>query len=109
MLRHIDAASGATIGELGEALCLDRSTATRNVEALRRAGYLRVISEDGDRRKKILSLSDAGRAKLSEAIPLWREAQDHILRELGEGGAKNLLSILRDTAAIEVGRSEDNG
>jgi DNA-binding MarR family transcriptional regulator len=108
MLRHIGAAGGAAIGELGEALRLDRSTATRNVEALKRAGYVRLISGDGDRRKKILSLSDAGRAKLSEAIPLWKEAQDHILRELGEDGAENFLSILRDIAAIEVGRSEEN-
>ncbi len=68
------------IKELATLLGLERTTLTRSSVLLERDGYIRVAhSEDGRRRP--LELTPAGRRKLDEAYPAWKEAQDRIERE----------------------------
>ncbi|MDR3332978.1 MAG: MarR family winged helix-turn-helix transcriptional regulator [Synergistaceae bacterium] len=106
LLRYIDLAGGSTIGELGEALCLEQSTVTRNVRVLSEGGYVRLDPASGDKRRKILSLTKSGRAKLDEATVLWREAQNDIRRELGEDGIEDLMSALKRAAGFKGERSD---
>ncbi len=70
----------APINELATSLGLERTTLTRSSVLLERDGYIRVAhSEDGRRRP--LELTRAGRHKLDEAYPAWKEVQDRIDRE----------------------------
>jgi DNA-binding MarR family transcriptional regulator len=62
-------------GELAALLGLERTTLTRSVMLLERAGWVRTErSQDG--RERPLALTASGRRKLESAYPSWRAAQD---------------------------------
>lgn len=100
LMKCIETADNATVGDLSAALCMEQSTATRNVELLRERGYVSFSPHARDARKKILSLTDSGRIKLEEAASLWREAQDRIRESMGEKGMENLLAALNNVVGI---------
>jgi DNA-binding MarR family transcriptional regulator len=110
LMRNIEKTTGgASIGELADALGMEQSTATRNVELLKKNGYVSFARQQGDKRKKILSLTDAGREKLSEAMPLWMKAQERMRGILGEAGMVGLIDTLRETVQLMEGEVEENG
>jgi DNA-binding MarR family transcriptional regulator len=63
------------IGALAEALGLEHTTLTRGAALLERNGWIE-SDQSPDGRERPLRLTSAGRAKLEEAFPAWREAQD---------------------------------
>ena len=63
------------IGALAEALGLEHTTLTRGAALLERNGWVET-DRSTDGRERPLRLTLAGRAKLEEAFPAWREAQD---------------------------------
>jgi DNA-binding MarR family transcriptional regulator len=80
----------ATIARMGEAnlrqledtLAVDQTTLTRGLNLLERDGVAeRVPHPDG--RIKAMRLTSKGRRTLDVARPLWAQAQDKVLRELG--------------------------
>jgi DNA-binding MarR family transcriptional regulator len=92
-----------SITALARRLGLDRSTLGRNVRPLIKAGL--VVMEGGaDRRAHTLALTDAGRAALEKAIPLWREAQRHVSEKLGRDKTRALRAVLDETTSILGGR-----
>lgn len=71
------------IGTLSELLATDGTTLTRNLEVLTRRGLIEDgISEDG--RIRIVQISDQGKAKYEEALPLWRAVQQQVLAGLSQ-------------------------
>jgi len=95
--------SAMSITALARRLGLDRSTLGRNVRPLIKAGL--VVMEGGaDRRAHTLALTDAGRAALDKAIPLWREAQRHVSEKLGRDKTRALRAVLDETTSILGGR-----
>lgn len=68
--------------DLAEAMGLDASTLTRNLKPLSAAGWV-VVEAGPDARSRLISLTDAGRAKLAEARGPWREAQAALAELLG--------------------------
>jgi DNA-binding MarR family transcriptional regulator len=98
-----DSTPAISITALARRLGLDRSTLGRNVRPLIKTGL--VVMEGGaDRRAHTLALTDAGRALLEKAIPLWREAQRHVSEKLGRDKARALRATLDETTAILGGR-----
>jgi DNA-binding MarR family transcriptional regulator len=63
------------IGALAEMLGLEHTTLTRGAARLERNGWIG-SERSTDGRERPLRLTPAGRAKLEEAFPAWREAQD---------------------------------
>jgi DNA-binding MarR family transcriptional regulator len=63
------------IGALAEALGLEHTTLTRGAALLARNGWI-ATDRSTDGRERPLRLTSAGRRKLEEAFPAWREAQD---------------------------------
>ena len=95
--------SQISITALARRLGLDRSTLGRNLRPLIKAGL--VVMEGGeDRRAHTLALTDAGRALLEKAIPLWRDAQRHVSEKLGRDKTRALRAVLDETTAILGGR-----
>ncbi len=83
----IDIAShddGLSINELAEYSMMDQTTVTRNVEILRKNGYVIVQTEEKDSRRKKITLSKEGRQKLDAATPLWKNAQTKLQQSIGE-------------------------
>ncbi|MCU7934786.1 MAG: MarR family winged helix-turn-helix transcriptional regulator [Candidatus Thiodiazotropha sp. (ex Dulcina madagascariensis)] len=83
-----------TISLLADNLVMDRTTLTRNLKPLEKRGLLEIVPGE-DRRTRAVQLMDAGHDMLSEALPLWREAQQKIAHFMGKERLDNLLGELR--------------
>jgi len=86
----------APLLRVAEELGLDRTTLTRNLQPLERAGL--VASSPGkDQRVRLLRLTDAGQRNLQRAYPLWEEAQAKVVNALGQRRWMTLLEGLTAT------------
>jgi DNA-binding MarR family transcriptional regulator len=70
-----------TIGAVAEVLALDRSTVSANLKPRERLGAVSVTVDPDDRRGRRAGLTDAGRALLARATPIWIE--EHARLEAG--------------------------
>jgi DNA-binding MarR family transcriptional regulator len=90
-----------TLWELADALVMDRSTIARNLRPLERDGYLTVLPSETDRRRKLVTLTSAGQAKLAQARVFWLQAQKNFEKTFGmpESVAlrSRLLAIANDS------------
>lgn len=84
----------SSVQALAADLVMDRSTLGHNLRPLEREGLLALAIDPHDRRAKRLVLTDAGKAKLAEARPLWRAAQLAFERSYGETEAQSLRTSL---------------
>jgi DNA-binding MarR family transcriptional regulator len=88
-----------TITRLGEVLVTDRTTLTRNLAPLERAGLVRIrIGED--RRSRIVTVTSRGSELLAKAYPLWKRAQAQVIRALGRPRWKGLRDHLSEVTAL---------
>jgi DNA-binding MarR family transcriptional regulator len=69
-------------GDLCRFLRMDKSTLSRDVELMRRNGWLEVDGS-GDKRARPLRVSARGRALLEGVVPAWRQAQKRAEAMLG--------------------------
>ncbi|MEY7999850.1 MarR family winged helix-turn-helix transcriptional regulator [Clostridium sp. Mt-5] len=83
-----------SIGELADILLMDQTTVTRNVEILRKNGYINVRIGEDDSRKRYISINKKGKEKLNEATLLWKKAQFQIKEKIGIDKFEELLKIL---------------
>lgn len=88
---------------LAQDMGMDRSTLSRALKPLMAAGWIETVDlpEDAllDKRSFALQLSRSGRAKLEEARPRWRRAQDEIDRRLGPKLAREFNDLIEDAYA----------
>ena len=63
-------------------LRMEKSTLSRDVELMRRKGWLEV-GDSGDKRARPLRVSAEGRALLDSVVPAWRQAQERVRAMLG--------------------------
>ena len=75
----------ASIGELSDRLATDGTTLTRNIEVLVRSGFIEDVTTD-DARVRVIQLTELGKKTYDAALPLWREAQKHVLAAVGSTG-----------------------
>ena len=88
-----------SVCDLGCILLMDQSTVTRNIEVLRKNGYINIKKEEKDCRKKSISITAKGLRIIELATPLWHEAQEKIENGIGKVRFEELLKTLKD---IEV-------
>lgn len=100
LLVNISLQAGLTVGELAERLLMDQTTVTRNLETLKRFGYVELAREGRDGRKRVLSLTAVGAAKLAEAMPLWAAAQERIEDGLGRERLREFLRLLAEVSEL---------
>ena len=84
-------------GEVGyEALCkrlkMEKSTASRNIERLKKKGWIVVISVRDERRKS-LKVTPAGEALLGKVHEAWEDAQIKASELLGKEGTEVICNI----------------
>src|SRR2546421_10310728 len=72
LLMSLNRPQPASIGDVSALLAMDRTTMTANLKPLERRGLVRVTADDADKRTRRLTLTPAGRALLSTAVPVWR-------------------------------------
>ncbi len=96
ILITIARAGTPSMGELAQALVIDRSALAHNLKPLERDGMVEVVPAEHDRRTRLVALTAAGRAKLAESMPLWDQAQRNFEAAFGVEKA----AALRDALAL---------
>jgi DNA-binding MarR family transcriptional regulator len=81
-------------GDLCRILRMDKSTLSRDVEVMRRNGWLEV-GDSADARARPLRLTAAGDALLEAVVPAWRQAQEKAEALIGVE-AKAALGLVVD-------------
>jgi DNA-binding MarR family transcriptional regulator len=83
-----------TLGVLAEGLGMDRTTLSRNLTPLIRAGLVTEVQDETDRRVRVLDLTEAGLALHDRALDIWRTVQQDSARRLGPAGWPDLKAHL---------------
>jgi DNA-binding MarR family transcriptional regulator len=109
LLLHVARAGSPAMGELADALVLDRSALAHNLKPLQRDGYVRVLTDAQDRRARRVTLTERGRAKVAEATPLWEEAQRRFEAAFGAVEAAALRATLDRIASPDFVRAFEAG
>lgn len=82
LLGFVAARGPVSITELSEMLSTDRTTLTRNLRPLLSSGIIERAAA-GDRRRRELVATAAGRALFKRALPLWVEAEQEVRAAMG--------------------------
>jgi DNA-binding MarR family transcriptional regulator len=88
----LDRSGALSAADLCKLLMMDKSTASRNLQRMRRRGWISVVRDDGSGQK--LSLAREGAQILRNAYPLWRTAQKEATRRLRADGLRALDRVL---------------
>ena len=88
-----DAYDGISITDLSKAMEIERTTLTRNLKVLERDGLVKA-GPGVDARSKTVMLTAKGKRRLQVALPFWRQAHEHMLREFGANRWKSLQKEL---------------
>lgn len=96
ILLTLASSDGKSITDMAEGLVMQRTTLTRNLKPLEKAGLITSL-ELGDRRTRGYALTDKGRLAVKKGTPLWRKAQIEVLEKVGEkrhaGFTKELIGL----------------
>ena len=84
-------------GDLCRLLRMEKSTLSRDVEVMRRHGWLAV--EDGSGRSRPLRITPAGEALLAQVVPTWQQAQERARTLIGDQGAEAVVAMARKLRA----------
>lgn len=85
--------------ELAEVLGLEQSTLSRNISLLRERGLVRTRAAE-DRRQRHLALTAKGQALVTEAYPLWQEAQIAAESRYFSGASRALFAELDEQLGL---------
>lgn len=85
---------GLSVNAIAEHARMDQTTVTRNIEILQKKGYINISTEEKDSRKKRVTISEVGKAKVALAMPLWEAAQLNVEQIVGAEKYKDLLQTL---------------
>lgn len=80
-------------GVLCQLLRMEKSTLSRDVEVLRRQGWVEVDGS-GPGRGRPLRLTAAGHAVLEAALPAWRQAQERAVSLVGDDAAAAIMRVV---------------
>jgi len=93
-----------SINALADGIVMDRTTMGRAIRPLQRDGLVAIgTAEDG--RKRVVSLTPAGRARFKKALAQWRKAQKEFELSYGALAAQKLRATMKDviSAVPEMG------
>ena len=96
MLVNIARHKETSISKLGEIMLLDQTTITRNINILKKSGYVNITKDINDSRTKSISITDTGLVKLEEATPIWLQIQEKVEKNMGKEKYKDLLETLKN-------------
>lgn len=98
LLAQIERLGPVRPGDLAAAMTMDASTLTRNLQPLIERGWAEV-GPGVDGRSRLVVLTDAGRAKRSDAQRAWKRAQLALNEQLGSARVAALHALLDDCLA----------
>lgn len=84
---------------LAEVLGMDRTTLTRLLKPLERAGLV-AIAPSTDRRIRVISLTAEGRERFACGIPLWKDAYRELRERIGRERFDALRAAMGEASAL---------
>ena len=99
LLRAIFIGKSSTISKLSKEMYIDRTTLTRNLDLLKKHGLIQIESSS-DKRKRIVSITNIGKARMTKALPLWERAQGIIIEKFGKGNWREINTGLNEISNI---------
>jgi DNA-binding MarR family transcriptional regulator len=87
-----------TINELAELMALDRTTIGRNLRPLEQKGLL-TLTPGIDQRTRVVTLTPQGQEILMRVVPLWEQAQAHMVTGIGQEQVSAFIAQLSTVAA----------
>jgi DNA-binding MarR family transcriptional regulator len=76
-------------------LAMDRTTLTAALKPLERRGLVEIRPVAGDKRSRVLKLTDEGKKLLASAVPVWKSMHEEIERETPGADLEGLRRSLR--------------
>jgi DNA-binding MarR family transcriptional regulator len=99
LLAALSRSGPAPLTALADELVMDRSTLSRNLLPLERAGLV-ALEPGRDRRTRCAHLPEDGRRRLAEARPSWLAVQERVTERFGRDRLKSLIAEL--TAIVDL-------
>ncbi|MDR1137761.1 MAG: MarR family winged helix-turn-helix transcriptional regulator [Synergistaceae bacterium] len=98
MLKNLRDIGISSVSRLANHVGLDRTTLVRGLKPLFKAGYIEDISQAGKRDNQI-QLTPLGNQTVDIAIPFWEQAQEGVLKQIGED---ELITLTRLLSKVEM-------
>jgi len=98
ILVYVDEIGAASMKDLVEAMVMERTSVIRALQPLERDGLVTIGPHEEDARRNVVRLTDAGRARLAKAMPVWQEAQAEFEARFGAALAGQLRESLSTVA-----------
>jgi DNA-binding MarR family transcriptional regulator len=99
LMAQVAAVSDDTLSALAARTGMEQSTLTRNLQALGREGLVEIAVVEGNQRRRMVWLTEAGAMRLKDAIPVWRRAHTALSAAFAPELAQRLAAA---TEALEV-------
>jgi DNA-binding MarR family transcriptional regulator/N-acetylglutamate synthase-like GNAT family acetyltransferase len=101
--------AGRTAAEIGRTLKMDKAHLSRIVARFRARGLARSAVSPDHGRRRLLSLTDAGRKVFAATEAAARAQVDALLMPIGAGGRERLAEAMRDIRAALNDREAEEG
>jgi DNA-binding MarR family transcriptional regulator len=108
-LAALNEVGGVAVNALAERLDIERTAMGKMAGFLERDGLIRIRPSPTDGRSRLIELTEKGRRRHADAVPLWREAQREFEQLNGAKHVTELRQRLREMAVGDVatGAPED--
>ena len=90
-----------TVMQMAEKLAMDRSALAHSLKSLQEQGLL-TVEPGGDRRTRLVRLTEQGRHALTRTLPSWRQAQEQLITRFGKQQARLLLAELKSIESLST-------
>ena len=85
----------ATMKSVCDLLAMDRTTLTASLKVLQARGWIGSAVDPKDKRGRLLTLTEDGRAVLAKSLPIWEATHVALDAALPDGNADELRSALK--------------
>jgi DNA-binding MarR family transcriptional regulator len=95
LLMSLNRPDAPGIGSVASLLAMDRTTLTAALKPLQRRGLIKIRTDHGDHRARLLELTSKGKKLLARAVPLWASTHAAVEARLDLGEPDRLRKDLR--------------
>ena len=101
ILARLSLVGPSMIQDLAQLLVMDRSTLGHLLRPLEKRGFVKLEVSEQDRRGRMVTLTQAGKAAVAKARPRWAAAQRRFESTFGKDAALELRNVLKEIATAE--------
>jgi DNA-binding MarR family transcriptional regulator len=103
ILARLSLVGPSMIQDLAQLLVMDRSTLGHLLRPLEKRDFVKLEVSEQDRRGRMVTLTQAGKAAVAKARPRWAAAQRRFESTFGKDAALELRNVLKEIATAEYG------